>query len=202
MDCYQSLLTINNNIHCPRCLSNLAPKELICHNCKEHNFAFDRIISAYSYTFPLNKVLHQLKYHAKIEYSTALSQLFWLGICGQITALPEIIIPVPLHPRKHTDRGFNQVQELLREFSIIYPEIPQLQVYRHRDTMPQASLSRSKRIMNLRNAFKIPHNLNNKHVAIIDDVVTTGSTVNELAHNCKKLGAKKIDVWCLMRAQY
>ena len=200
-DCYHSLYLNKSHNYCPCCLIYFPPKEIICQNCTKYNFAFERIISAYDYIFPLNKVLHQLKYFAKLEYSTALSQLFYLGISKKLTSLPDIIIPVPLHPRKHRQRGFNQVLELLRVFNQIHPDILQLRCIRSIDTIPQANLNRAKRILNLRNAFKITASLQNKHIVIVDDVVTSGTTVNELALLCKKAGAKKIEVWCLMRVQ-
>lgn len=196
-----SLKPNNETEHCPRCLINLPPQEIACANCAENNFRFDRIIAAYGYVFPLDKILHQLKYHGNLEYSQVLSQLFWAGIAPQINDVPELIIPVTLHESKQKIRGFNQVHELLREFRSLNPKIKQLNIIRRRVTEQQASLNKLQRIKNIRGAFKIKTNMHNKHVAIIDDVVTSGTTVNEIARRCKALGAHKVDVWCLMRAQ-
>lgn len=199
-DCYQALVRLPLQSRCPRCLWTLPPKEISCSNCKEHQFQFDRIIASYSYAFPLDKVLQQLKYHEKIEYTTALSQLFWSAIAPHLTKLPDAIIPVPLHHKKHKIRGFNQVHELLREFHQLNPQVPILNITRHKETQPQATLNRLQRAHNLANAFEIKADLRGKHIALVDDVVTTATTVNELAKLCKQRGATQVDVWCLMRA--
>lgn len=145
--------------------------------------------------------MHRLKYQGKIEYTTLLSQLFWSGISQHLTKLPNIIIPVPLHPNKHKQRGFNQVHELLREFIYANPQVPQLKIRRSKETAQQASLNRTQRINNISGAFEIDADLTKLHIAIIDDVVTSGATVNELAKVCKQSGAQQVDIWCLMRAQ-
>ena len=201
-DCYQSITQKNPRLHCPRCLIELPPKEIRCANCLENNFNFERIISAFEYGFPLDKILHQLKYNGKIEYTTLLSQLFWSQIARQIKSLPDVIIPVPLHPKKHKLRGFNQVHELLREFLQLNPTLKPLQIQRNKETLQQASLNRQQRLSNLSNAFTINSDLSGKKVVIVDDVVTSGSTVNEISKLCKQLGAVQVEIWCLMRAQH
>lgn len=202
--CYSSLIkhdTIDRN-RCPRCLIERSPKQLDCENCKENKFVFSRIVAAYDYGYPLEKILHQLKYANKLEYSTLLSQLFWSRISRQISFLPDAIIPVPLHANKHKLRGFNQVHEIMREFCILHPEISIINAKRIKETKQQAQLNRISRIANLKNAFEIDENINGKKIVIIDDVITTGSTVNEIAKLCKQLGANDIQIWCLMRAQH
>lgn len=202
--CYLSLHhhnSIDRN-RCPRCQIERRPKQLECDNCKENTFVFSRIIAAYDYGYPLERVLHQLKYNNKLEFSTLLSQLFWSRIRRQIAALPDAIIPVPLHPNKHKLRGFNQVHELIREFTNLHPEITAITARRIKETKQQAQLNRAARISNLKNAFVIDANIRNKDVVIIDDVITTGSTANEIAKLCKQLGAHDVQIWCLMRAQH
>lgn len=143
----------------------------------------------------------QLKYSGRLDYSNLLSQLFWNGIARHLHKLPDIIIPIPLHNKKHKQRGFNQSYELIREFTRLNPGVTVARVKRTKNTLQQANLNREQRISNIAGAFTITgNNLSNKVVAIIDDVVTTGSTVNELAKLCKSLGAKEVEIWCLMRA--
>jgi ComF family protein len=181
----------------------LPPQEIRCQNCAEHNFYFDRIITAYEYGFPLDRLLHQLKYHSKIEYTRLLSQLFWQQIAPQLhQQLPDVIIPVPLHQNKQKQRGFNQVNELLQEFCQLNRHIQIYQAFRTKETSSQATLNRQQRVQNVQDAFQIRINLVNKRVTIIDDVVTTGTTVSELARLCKRAGAIQVDVWCLMRANH
>lgn len=202
--CYQDLMrqATMTPQRCWKCLIKMQPHQIVCSNCSENKFIFDRIVAAFDYGFPLDQILQQLKYRTKLEYSALLSQLFYAKISTQITHLPDIIIPVPLHPKKHKLRGFNQTHEILREFANLHPKVRILYATRSKETQPQATLNRGERIANLHNAFRIHENLSGKSVAIIDDVVTTGTTVNELARECRKLGADKVEIWCLMRAQH
>ena len=200
-DCYTALPWTQLRPACPICRLYLTPKEIRCSNCSRNNFHFNQIICGFEYAFPLDKLLHHLKYQGKIEYSRLLSHLFWAGIAVDCYPLPDLIIAVPLHRHKQQQRGFNQVDELLREFSQRHPEVRQLSIKRHKETVPQATLKREERIINLAGAFFIDSDLKQQHIAIVDDVVTTATTVNELAQQCRRLGAKRIDVWCLMRTQ-
>lgn len=204
ISCYKDLTKpqlIERN-RCWRCQIERSPNQLECINCLENQFVFDRIISAFDYGYPIEQILQKLKYSSKLEYSTLLSQLFWSRIGAKTSRLPDTIIPVPLHPNKHKLRGFNQSNELIREFHFLNPHIPIVQAKRIKETQQQAKLNRVSRISNMANAFCIDENLKNKSIAIIDDVITTGTTVNELAKLCHKLGASRIEVWCLMRAQH
>lgn len=203
-DCYQDLMrqATATPQRCWKCLIPAVPHQVACQNCSDNKFTFDHIVAAFDYGFPLNHILQQLKYGTKLEYSTLLSQLFYARISTQITHLPDVIIPVPLHPNKHKSRGFNQTHEILREFMNLHPEVRILYATRSKETQPQATLNRGERIANLQNAFTITADLQDKSIAIVDDVVTTGTTVNELATACRKLGASKVEIWCLMRAQH
>lgn len=94
------------------------------------------------------------------------------------------------------------MHELLREFLQLNPTLKPLQIQRNKETLQQASLNRQQRLSNLSKAFTVNHDLNGKKVVIVDDVVTSGSTVNEIAKLCKQLGAVQVEIWCLMRAQH
>lgn len=200
--CLTSLQPQRQLPRCPRCLIYLPPKEIRCKNCQDNHFYFERIIAACEYTFPLTHVLHQLKYYNRLEYSRGLSQIFYRRLVAQLTHLPDLMIPVPLHITRQRQRGFNQALELVREFHNHYPQIQLAQATRIKATQSQATLNRIQRLHNLENAFAVNINLENKHVALIDDVVTTGTTVNELARLCKQRGARQVDIWCLMRANH
>jgi ComF family protein len=173
----------------------------VCNNCIDNSFVFDRLIATFDYGFPLNNLLHELKYKRRLNYSQFISGIFYRRLCSQITHLPHAIIPVPLHKDRHNERGFNQTHEIIREFTTKHPQVRIIQAYRAKATQQQAKLNRYARIVNMHNAFSIPMRLDNLDVAIIDDVVTTGTTINELARLCKQLGANKVEVWCLLRAQ-
>jgi ComF family protein len=114
--------------------------------------------------------------------------------------LPEVIIPIPLHPRRLAERGFNQALELARPISkALRIPLAYRNFLRVRNTVTQTTLTKKYRAKNLKNAFVFKKYQAFNHVALIDDVVTTGCTVNEMSRVLKKAGAKRIDVWCCAR---
>lgn len=114
--------------------------------------------------------------------------------------LPSTIIPVPLHPKRFKERGFNQALELARPISTLLKiPIDALSCQRIKHTAAQATLSGVERQKNVKNSFKISKQLTAQHIAIIDDVITTGHTIREFCHTLKHHGAKIIDVWCCAR---
>ena len=123
-----------------------------------------------------------------------------------ITAIPEealkteCLIPVPMHPKRLQQRGFNQAAELVKHLSRAF-KIPYALSHCKKiiNTAPQAELTAAERRKNLRDAFHarpLPY----QHVTLVDDLLTTGSTVNELAKTLKQLGVTRVDVWCCARA--
>jgi ComF family protein len=115
--------------------------------------------------------------------------------------LPEALLPVPLYVARLRQRGFNQSVELSRPLAASL-QLPLLlhEVQRVCDTGSQTGLSRTARRRNIRGAFRLAAPLRFDHVAIVDDVVTTTSTVNELAGVLKRAGARRVDVWSVARA--
>ena len=114
--------------------------------------------------------------------------------------LPNRIIPVPLHPIRLKERGFNQAVEIARPIAK-HLKLP-LNYHigqRMKHTTAQAVLPARQRQKNMKNAFVVTHDLSNQHIAIIDDVITTGRTIREFASALKSAGAQRIDVWCCAR---
>jgi ComF family protein len=130
----------------------------------------------------------------------ALSELLIKFIETNNAKLPEIIIPVPLHPTRLKERGFNQALELAkpiaRHFNI---PLDTKSCKRTKATATQSTLDKKIRIKNMRGAFEIVRDIKCDHLVLIDDVVTTGTTVNELAKVIKSCGVKRVDVWALAR---
>lgn len=112
-----------------------------------------------------------------------------------------MLIPVPLHPRRFRQRGFNQAVEIAKPISrrLNIPLNTHCCV-RTRYTTPQFELPAKQRIKNLKNAFVVNNPPNVNHIAIIDDIVTTATTVNELAMQFRKSGVEKVDIWSFARA--
>jgi ComF family protein len=115
--------------------------------------------------------------------------------------MPDILIPVPLHKQRLVERGFNQSLEISRAVSKQLPVPIDTQcVRRVKSTQAQQTLNITQRKQNIKGCFEMQQSHNYKHVVLIDDVITTGSTVNELAHTLKKSGVEKVGVWSIARA--
>ena len=115
--------------------------------------------------------------------------------------LPQLLLPVPLHAKRLRQRGYNQALELARPIANSFGlPIDTSSCMRRKATTEQVGLSAKKRKSNIKDAFEITGDFRNKHVAIIDDVMTTGSTVSELSQQLLQAGAKQVDVWVCARA--
>ncbi len=175
---------------------------LLCGNCLSHDYYYDRVYSPFLYSEEMAYLIKKLKYQQKIHYANILSTLFLQKINTlKDFRLPQAIIPIPMHTRRLKSRGFNQALELSRIFASHYQLPLNYSCFiRHRYTDLQAEMSASKRQKNIQQAFKLKKPINYSHIALIDDVMTTGSTVNEAARILKQSGIKKVDVWIIARA--
>lgn len=172
----------------------------LCGRCIRRPNNFDRTCCPYVYKQPIDWLIQQLKFHARLSHIKVLGGLLQEYLVRADARLPELIVPVPMHPGRQRQRGFNQALEiarpLARHFNI--PLAADL-CERHLDTAPQRELPAKRRAANVRNAFRLRRPLNAGHVAIIDDVMTTGATANELAKLLKRHGAEHVQVWVLAR---
>ena len=115
-------------------------------------------------------------------------------------AWPELLIPVPLHPLRLRERGYNQALEIARPLAKILSIPVDVDVcVRSRSITPQEGLDRAERRANVSGAFKVERPIRTRHIAVIDDVVTTGSTTAELARVLLQAGADRIDIWGVAR---
>jgi ComF family protein len=155
----------------------------------------------FRYAYPIDHLVRGLKFRGDLACGRVLGELFAARVLARAVALPELIIPVPLAQQRYRQRGFNQANELalpLRRVTGI-PVRNDL-VIRHRETAEQAVLDPEGRRKNVRRAFKMAAPLPARHVAILDDVVTTGSTVGEVARVLRSAGAERVEVWAICRA--
>ena len=176
-----------------------------CGQCLQNPPYFDHSMAFFPYTSPFDYLVHAVKFSGKLATTQLLGGLMARQISQTIDGLndvPELLVAVPLHPSRLRERGYNQSFELARPISkrLHIPLITDL-VQRIKSTSPQTSLSLRQRKTNLRDAFAISYSVKGQHVAIIDDVMTTGSTVNSLAKTLKQAGARRVSVWCLCRAE-
>ena len=142
-----------------------------------------------------------LKFHDRLAGGRLLGELLARHLLVRGGPLPELILPIPLHPRRLRQRGFNQALELAlplgRRLGV---PLDRHSCRRNRATQPQTELDLKQRRRNLRNAFALAGPLPARHIALVDDVVTTGSTSNELARLLKRAGAERVEVWAAARA--
>ncbi len=170
-----------------------------CGRCLQRPPQFDQVIAPYHYVQPMAHLITALKFGKQYKNSRLLAMLLAPYVCN-IASPPECLVPVPLHPARLRERGFNQSLEIARDLSsLIGIPLNTGLCRRQKNTQQQSSLSASDRRKNLRQAFTVkPSAL--QHIVLIDDVMTTGSTVNELASAVKQSGVKRVDVWVCARA--
>ena len=145
-------------------------------------------------------MIWQLKYRQKLYIARSLGLIF-AEYCRSRATLPELIIPVPLHPKRLRQRGYNQALELARVIApVLQLPIDSHSCRRIRQTQDQTRLDAAARQRNMRNAFEISRELTRRHVALVDDVMTTGSTLQELTRCLHDAGVEQVDVWVMARA--
>lgn len=171
-----------------------------CGRCIRRPNNFDRTCCPYVYREPVDWLIRQLKFHARMPHIRVLGRLLQNHLLQIGVEPPELIVPVPMHPGRQRRRGFNQALEIARPLAR-YFDVPLAAglCERHLDTPPQSELPAKRRALNVRNAFRLHSPLTAGHIAIVDDVMTTGATVNELAGLLKRHGAKHVQVWVLAR---
>jgi ComF family protein len=187
---------------CTHCGLTLEPTQLIvCGHCLKHPPIFDASWSAWRYEAPVDTLLKGIKYHRQLAAAKLLGELMADRITVSHQILPDALLPVPLHRNRLWKRGFNQAVELFRPVSRRL-DIPMLlfDVQRVRATPSQVGMDVRHRKKNLRDAFRVRSELPD-HIAIVDDVVTTGTTVSELTRVLKQSGVKEVQVWSAARAE-
>lgn len=179
----------------------------LCQGCYQDlpwlkNTYLQENIALFQYQYPINHWIIALKFHQQLLYAKLFGELLALRI-KQIyqDSLPEVIIPVPLHRNRLRERGFNQSLELARELNkFLSIEINFNACQRIRNTQPQALIAAHQRHANMQGAFKCRTDFQAKHIAIIDDVVTTGETTHALRQVFIEREVKQIDIWCVAKA--
>ena len=199
-DCARDLFRPETN-RCPVC-ANYVTNSHICGNCLDKQPVYNRTRVLCSYQYPSDHLISKLKFDKKPELAYVFAEQFVSDLENPAN-LPDILIPVPLHPKRQSERGFNQSAI----FAIALAKRLGLQVdpslfVRERHTKPQSSLSFKNRKKNVKGAFKLIKALQYKHVAIVDDVITTGATVRELAKPLKSAGADNIEIWAIAKTGY
>lgn len=175
---------------CPICALPM-PDGAPCGRCRRHPPAFDATAALYSFVFPVDVMVQALKYRHRL----ALAGFFSAAMCRRgVAGAVDLVLPMPLHPRRLAERGFNQAVEvarpLARELGI---DLDIASVKRVRDTPAQAGLARAERLRNLRGAFVSEARFDGRHVLVVDDVMTTGASLEALARLLKRQGAARVE---------
>lgn len=195
-DCDAELPRLDNP-HCPICALPTADGR-VCGECLRQPPPFDHTVAAFRYAFPIDKLIQALKFREQLILADYLAD----AVARRITLRPDCIVALPLHPTRLRERGFNQSLLLARRIAS-RSGIPLLAAActRVRDTPPQSRLPWKERDKNMRQAFMCTGSdaLRDRHVAIVDDVMTSGASTGELARALKQAGAREVSVWVVAR---
>lgn len=190
----------HNTAHCSQCA--LVTNGNLCGGCLSTPPHFDATKAAFTYNYPLDGLLQHYKYNASLNLARTLSSL-WIDHQHAPTTIShpvDLIIPMPMHEKRLTERGFNQALEIAKRLSHAFTiPLDYTTCQRIKYTPPQASLKLKERIHNIRGAFHCQRPLHNLNIAIIDDVMTTGASLNELAKTLKQAGAARVECWVMAR---
>lgn len=191
------------NCACPRCAQPLLAPAVLCGRCLKRLPKFDHAFAAWRYQADIPGLVQRFKLGGKLAIGRVLAEQMAQQIEARGLVLPELLIPVPLHPRRLQARGFDQAWEIAR----VLGQRLGIPVQRHamvrlRDTATQTGLKRRERRSNVFRAFAVgrPWPAHVRRVALIDDVMTTGATLEACARVLKRAGATEVAAWSLARA--
>lgn len=178
------------------------PCSYYCAQCCASSRGLTRIVAPYRYDFPLAGIIQAMKYQEKRQTARVLGSLLARAVIRATAKdqLPDMLIPVPLHRQRQLQRGFNQARDIAKWCARELNDIPVNEcVSRVVDTDSLAGLSRAERQYRILGAFSASAAVADKHVAIVDDVLTTGSTAGEMAREIYDTGASSVELWVLAR---
>ncbi|MFI4928631.1 MAG: ComF family protein [Burkholderiales bacterium] len=208
---------------CEACLQRFAPRQPRCACCARitpinvprcgqclgQASAFERCLTGADYVAPWDRLITAFKFHQQVELAGALSQAIACAVLAcplyaETARAPALLLPVPLSRERLRERGYNQAWELARRLGrrLRIDATPGV-LQRSRDTAHQIGMTRREREHNLRDAFWIEPaqraRLQGRHVALVDDVLTTGATAHAAALALTRAGAASVDVWVVAR---
>lgn len=191
--------------HCSQCALPMPDQQSLCADCTHNPPVFDQVITPLQFTFPVDSLISRFKYRQHWPYGQLLSILlaqhlrFYFDEGGK---RPDLMLAVPLAKRRQRQRGYNQAQMICDWLSkSLQLDNPQQLLLRSRETISQQGLSAKARRDNLHNAFTLsqPERVKGQHIALVDDVLTTGTTCSTISALLLQQGATRVDVYCLAR---
>mgnify|MGYP001221451693 CR=1 FL=1 len=192
-----------NTPACPHCALPVAVAGTPCGVCLSMSSRVTGdFFALFRYSFPISRLIHDLKFHARIEIAGFLGCRMAQTAAEQALPMPQCLVPVPLHNSRVAERGYNQSLEIARAAGAMLgiPVTHDL-CCRVVNTPAQSTVLAAARGRNLKGAFAIAEHCLPlpEHIAVVDDVITTGATVNELALALRACGVARIDVWASAR---
>jgi len=193
---------LRNRVCCPRCALPLEAPAPLCGECLHSEPPFASACVPFVYAPPLDALLTHLKFGRSLAAGRVLSELWITAARASLPSIPQALIPVPLHAGRLRERGYNQALELAKPLARAFGVALRNDVLvRTRVTSAQSNLDADARHRNLRGAFAVaPDATLPAHVALFDDVMTTGTTLRECARTLLRAGAERVDVWAVARA--
>ncbi|MFB0701223.1 ComF family protein [Pseudomonas protegens] len=190
---------------CSVCALPLPGPGLTCGQCLQEPPAFQRVIAPWRYDFPVDSLISRFKHHEKWPFGRLMAELLGQFLHYRFDEglpRPDCLLPVPLSRRRLRQRGFNQAGMLAQWLGaslqlVVQPEL----LLRTQDTPAQQGLDARARQRNLRQAFALADQAQvaGRHLALVDDVLTTGATAQALARLLINAGARRVDIYCLAR---
>lgn len=192
---------------CFQCAIPLSPHDnhLRCGECLKTPPSFDHTVVATNYAAPFDQLILALKFGHRLALADLFSDMLRNAILQKHQEkLPDLLCPVPLGKKRLIERGFNQSLEIAKPLStylgvVLHPQL----IHRNRETTQQSSLHPNERHKNVRNAFTLERSaidlIQGKHIGLVDDVITTGTTLNEIAAMLKRFGANKVSNYVFAR---
>lgn len=188
---------------CQRCGRSLARTAPVCGACLSRPPPYEALCCPMEYRFPVDQLIQALKFKADLVAGRLLANFLIEELVRRKTPLPQVILPVPLHPRRQRSRGFNQSGEIALHLGKAL-SLPVLEdrLERWRHDPPQTTVGGLQRRRNVRGAYRLRQGNPPLpgSVALVDDVVTTGSTVEAAALVLKSAGVSRVEVWAVARA--
>jgi ComF family protein len=187
---------------CAQPLQSDLPSNVPCGACVKRRPRFDAAHCVFRFAYPIDHMVRALKYRDAPQYGRVMGALLAASCVQRMSiARPTMIVPVPLSERRFRERGYNQSMEIARWLHRpLGVPVRRDVLKRARHTDEQTRLSAKERRRNVRNAFAVMCPVRNERIVVLDDVITTASTVNEIARSLRKAGAAYIEVWAAARA--
>ena len=178
---------------CPRC-ALASPGGQLCGRCLSNPPHYDATVAALAYAFPADTLVQSLKFRGELALSSLLGKLLADRIARETV---DRVIAVPLSPVRLRDRGYNQSVEIARH--VMRSKLDLDTCVRTREAPPQMGLPFDERRRNVRGAFECTRSLVGERIAVVDDVMTTGATLDEVARSLKRAGATYVVNWVVAR---